>query len=129
MPPACLPRLTPACIVSLFPHPPGVSKRLSLKGVAGFAVCPAAERPLIAAYVPEAKGSPGFIALYDYSAISAGGDAPPPLCRKSFYRVRAWVGDGRWQVAEGWLASWRAGRQAGEQQGGVEVSRPPGRCI
>ena len=28
-----------------------------------------------------------FIALYDYSAISAAGDAPPPLCRKSFYRV------------------------------------------
>lgn len=37
--------------------------------------------------MPEAKGSPGFIALYDYTAISASGDAPAPLCRKSFYRV------------------------------------------
>ncbi|PRW44612.1 eukaryotic translation initiation factor eIF2A family [Chlorella sorokiniana] len=66
----------------------GVHKRLSLKGVAGFAVCPS-ERSLVAAYVPEAKGSPGFIALYDYSAISASGDAPAPLCRKSFYRANA----------------------------------------
>lgn len=43
--------------------------------------------PPTARQVPEAKGSPGFIALYDYSAISASGDAPAPLCRKSFYRV------------------------------------------
>ncbi|KAL4428252.1 hypothetical protein ABPG75_002341 [Micractinium tetrahymenae] len=67
----------------------GVSKRLSLKGVAGFAVCPALDRSVVAAYVPESKGSPGFIGLYDYAAISAGGDAPPPLCRKSFYRANA----------------------------------------
>lgn len=43
--------------------------------------------PVFLLQVPEAKGSPGFIALYDYSAISASGDAPAPLCRKSFYRV------------------------------------------
>ncbi|PSC70931.1 eukaryotic translation initiation factor eIF2A family [Micractinium conductrix] len=67
----------------------GVSKRMPLKGVAGVAVCPAAGTPLVAAYVPESKGSPGFIALYDYSAISTSGDAPAPLCRKSFYRANA----------------------------------------
>ncbi|KAI3428624.1 hypothetical protein D9Q98_007447 [Chlorella vulgaris] len=67
----------------------GVSKRLPLKGVGAFAVCPTPSRPLVAAYVPEAKGSPAFIALYDYSAISATGDAPPPICRKSFYRANA----------------------------------------
>jgi uncharacterized protein with WD repeat len=61
---------------------------MPLKGVAGFAVSPAEGRSLLAAYVPEAKGSPGFVALYDPAAISAGGDAPAPLCRKSFYRVR-----------------------------------------
>ena len=63
---------------------------MPLKGVAGVAVCPAAGTPLVAAYVPESKGSPGFIALYDYSAISTSGDAPAPLCRKSFYRVCGW---------------------------------------
>ena len=74
----------------------GVSKRLPLKGVAGCALCPApGARPLLAAYVPEAKGSPGFIALYDCGALVAGGDAPPPLCRKSFYRVGGW-GLGGW---------------------------------
>ncbi|GAB4814302.1 hypothetical protein N2152v2_001348 [Parachlorella kessleri] len=65
----------------------GVSRRMPLKGVAGVAPCPLPAKPLLAAYVPEAKGSPGFIALYDYSQITASGDAPPPLCRKSFYRA------------------------------------------
>lgn len=80
----------------LLPPRVGVHKRLSLKGVAGFSVCPAApDRTVLAAYVPETKGQPGFVALYDYSAISVSGDAPPPLSRKSFYRVcTGWVGCG-----------------------------------
>lgn len=81
----------------------GVSKRLPLKGVGAFAVCPTPSRPLVAAYVPEAKGSPAFIALYDYSAISATGDAPPPICRKSFYRVRLGM---EWEDWLGWLKKW-----------------------
>ena len=80
----------------------GVSKRLPLKGVAGCALCPApGARPLLAAYVPEAKGSPGFIALYDCSALVAGGDAPPPLCRKSFYRVGGLVVGCGWMQRQG----------------------------
>ena len=37
----------------------GVSRRMPLKGVAGVAPCPLPSKPLLAAYVPEAKGSPG----------------------------------------------------------------------
>jgi hypothetical protein len=84
----------------------GVSKRLPLKGVAGCALCPApGARPLLAAYVPEAKGSPGFIALYDCGALVAGGDAPPPLCRKSFYRVGGWLAG----LGGVWWGGWAAG--------------------
>eukprot|EP00887_Chlorella_sp_A99_P004853 scaffold4.g4853.t1 len=46
----------------------GVSRRMPLKGLAGFAACPAPGSTLLAAYVPESKGQPGFIALYDHSA-------------------------------------------------------------
>ena len=65
----------------------GVSQRVAVKGVAGFAACPAPASTLLAAYVPEAKGSPGFVALYDY-ATAASGEALTPICRKGFFRVR-----------------------------------------
>ena len=97
-------------------------KRLSLKGVAGFAVCPAPQRPLLAAYVPEAKGQPGFIALYDYTAIGASGDAPPPLCRKSFYRVRALLAG---RLGGGRARAWR---EAGAACAAAGVALAAGRC-
>lgn len=45
-----MPHSLPACLFLRCPCCTGVHKRLSLKGVAGFAVCPS-ERPLVAAYV------------------------------------------------------------------------------
>lgn len=69
----------------------GVARRLPLKGVAAIAVSPG-PTPVLSVYVAESKGSPGHVALYPCSAPGPAGDAPPPLCRKSFYRV----GQGWW---------------------------------
>ena len=66
----------------------GVVKRLSLKNVGGFALSQQQEGPnLLAAFVPEARGSPGFMAVWDLAAIGKG-DNPPHLARRSFFRVR-----------------------------------------
>jgi hypothetical protein len=43
---------------------------------------------LLAACVPEAKGSPGFVAIYDVAKLDKGGDPPTPVARRSFFRVR-----------------------------------------
>lgn len=64
----------------------GVVRKLSLKGVGGFAVSPTVEAPLLAAYVPEAKGAPGFAGIWRLEQLSKG-DSPPPLTRRSFFRV------------------------------------------
>ena len=79
---ACTPAVTmTACCCA------GAVRRLQLKGLGGFAVAPAGEATL-AAYVAEAKGSPGFVGVWNHSALPAGGDPPAPLARRSFFRVR-----------------------------------------
>ena len=57
-----------------------------LKGVGGAALSPMGA--VLAAYVPEARGVPGFVGLYDYRLLDKGGDPPLPISRKSFFRVR-----------------------------------------
>lgn len=64
----------------------GIIRRLVLKGVGGAALSPAGS--VLAAYVPEARGVPGFVGLYDHRALDKNGDPPPPISRKSFFRVR-----------------------------------------
>ena len=61
-------------------------RRLQLKGLGGFAVAPAGA-PRLAAYVAESKGSPGFVGIWDHAALPTGGDPPPPIARRSFFRV------------------------------------------
>jgi translation initiation factor 2A len=67
----------------------GPQYKLPVKGVAAFAVSPAAPAggpSLVVVYVPEAKGSPGHIALYPCTPV-AGGALPTPLSRRSFFRA------------------------------------------
>ena len=66
--------------------PAGPLKRLQLKGVGGFAVAPG-NVPRLAAFVAEAKGSPGFVGVWDTASLGASRD-PAPLARRSFFRVR-----------------------------------------
>lgn len=61
-------------------------RRLQLKGLGGFAISPGSA-PLIAAYVAEAKGSPGFVGIWDHAALPPGGEPPPPIARRSFFRA------------------------------------------
>ena len=64
----------------------GIVRRLVLKGVGGAALSPVGT--VLAAYVPEARGVPGFVGLYDHKLLDKAGDPPPPISRKSFFRVR-----------------------------------------
>lgn len=75
---------TPSTLLSPVDHA-GPVKKLPIKGVGAFALSPTT--PLIAVYVPEIKASPAFVGLYDYSGLTNSSDAPPPICRKSFFRV------------------------------------------
>ena len=67
----------------------GVVGKLAVKGVAGFAVSPNLDAPMLAAYVPELKGSPGFAGIWPLEALAGRGDTPAPVARRSFFRVRA----------------------------------------
>ena len=68
----------------------GPSLKFPVKGIGAFAIAPIAEcHPIAAIYVPEAKGSPGFIALYSLSRENAESGRPTPLCRRSFYRANS----------------------------------------
>lgn len=69
-------------------------KKLPLKGVGGCAVSPGAGAPVLAAFVPEAKGAPGYVGVWRMDQLGAGGDTPAPIARRTFFRVRA--GGGRW---------------------------------
>jgi hypothetical protein len=64
----------------------GVVRKLSLKGVGGFAVSPDQDAPLLAAYVPESKGVPGYVGIWRLDQLSRG-DSPPPVARRSFFRA------------------------------------------
>ncbi len=69
----------------------GPKIKFPVKGIAGFAVSPGTapgKDPLVAVYVPEAKGSPGHIALYLMSPGVAQGTATP-IARKSFFRANS----------------------------------------
>ena len=67
----------------------GVVGKLAVKGVAGFAVSPNLDAPMLAAYVPELKGSPGFAGIWPLEALAGKGETPAPVARRSFFRVRA----------------------------------------
>lgn len=65
----------------------GVQKKLRVKGVNTFAIS-SGQSPKVALYVPETKGAPGSVQIYDLSEF-AGKDenrAPQASARKSFYR-------------------------------------------
>lgn len=65
-----------------------MQKKLPLKGVGGFGISPTiATQARLAAWTPEARGSPGFVGVWDLQALGKG-DAPPPLSRRTFFRVR-----------------------------------------
>ena len=64
----------------------GVQKKLGLKNVGGFAVSQNPGSPQLAAYVPEGKGSPGYVGVWPLSQLSKT-ETPPPTARRSFFRV------------------------------------------
>ena len=41
----------------------------------------------LAAYVPEGKGSPGFVGVWPLAQLSKN-ETPPPTARRSFFRVK-----------------------------------------
>jgi hypothetical protein len=73
----------PRRLVPLLPPPPrAVSKKVPIKGVSSFAVAPATDKALLAAFVAEAKGQPAAACIVD----ATGADAVT-LSRRSFYRA------------------------------------------
>ncbi|TPX70670.1 hypothetical protein SpCBS45565_g01666 [Spizellomyces sp. 'palustris'] len=58
----------------------GVSTRLRVEGVADFSLSPG-KRVTVAAFVPEKKGQPAAVRLYDVTNLNT------PLTQKSFYRA------------------------------------------
>ena len=66
----------------------GVAKKLGLKGIGGFAVSPSPSDEVLAAFVPEGKGIPGFIGLWKLRELGKSPDSPAPYCRRSFFRAR-----------------------------------------
>ena len=67
----------------------GVQYKLPLKNVGGFGLSPAADtsKLKLAAWVPEGKGAPGFVGIWDVNSLGKSQDAPAPLARRSFFRV------------------------------------------
>lgn len=41
----------------------------------------------LAAWVPEGKGAPGFVGIWNVAALGKSQDAPAPVARRSFFRV------------------------------------------
>ena len=68
----------------------GVQHKLPLKNVGGFSLSPGtADTPLkLAGWVPEGKGAPGFVGIWDVASLDKSQDAPAPVARRSFFRVR-----------------------------------------
>ncbi len=67
----------------------GVQHKLPLKNVGGFGLSPTADRGdlKLAAWVPEGKGAPGFVGIWDVNSLAKSQDAPAPAARRSFFRV------------------------------------------
>ena len=75
--------MIPSC-----PCSSGVARKLSLKGIGGFAVSPSSTDEVLAAFVPEGKGIPGFIGLWKLQELGKSPNSPAPYCRRSFFRAR-----------------------------------------
>lgn len=58
-----------------------VARKIPIKGVTTFQPCPA-DKPLLAAFIAEAKGQPAVATVLDHS-----GEQPVTISRKSFYRA------------------------------------------
>ncbi|RKO84683.1 eukaryotic translation initiation factor eIF2A-domain-containing protein, partial [Blyttiomyces helicus] len=58
----------------------GIHSRLKLDGIADFSLSPG-KRPIVAVFVPEKKGQPAAVKLFDLTGLST------PLAQKSFYRA------------------------------------------
>lgn len=65
----------------------GVTKKLNLKGVAAFGISPEASKPMLAAFVPEGKGQPGYVGLWNIQELDKSANSIPPFSRRSFFRV------------------------------------------
>ena len=66
--------------------------KFPVKGLAAFAVSPAPDQgnaPIVAVYVPEAKGSPGHVALYKVTPGMGQKETPLPIARRSFFRANS----------------------------------------
>jgi hypothetical protein len=62
-----------------------VARKIPIKGVTTFQPCPA-DKPLLAAFIAEAKGQPAVATVLDHS-----GEQPVTISRKSFYRATGGV--------------------------------------
>ncbi|KAA6416608.1 MAG: eukaryotic translation initiation factor 2A-like [Trebouxia sp. A1-2] len=69
----------------------GKSYKLPLKNVGGFGLSPVADtsKLKLAAWVPEGKGAPGFVGIWDVNSLGKSQDAPAPLARRSFFRANS----------------------------------------
>lgn len=71
----------------------GPCVKFPVKGVSKFSLSPTArmenpESMLVITYVPEIKGTPGYLALHQMKQCQQGG-APVPIARKSFFRANS----------------------------------------
>ena len=65
----------------------GIIKKLRLPSVEAAALSPAdAQNTLVACYVPEVKGAPASVTLFETAQLTPKGDAPAPIARKSFFK-------------------------------------------
>ena len=65
--------------------------KFPVKGVSKFSLCPTAKMEgemLVMTYVPEIKGTPGYLALHRIVSCPQG-ETPTPLARKSFFRANS----------------------------------------
>ena len=90
-----------ACHTNCVLYVAGVQKKLGLKNVGGFAVSQNAGSPQLAAYVPEGKGSPGFVGVWPLAQLSKN-ETPPPTARRSFFRV---ISPALWSLRRACLGS------------------------
>lgn len=72
-------------------------RKVTIKGVTSVALCPATEGPAVsrlAAFIPEAKGSPASAGIYSWAG--EGPVEPQPIVKKSFFRTQ-----GEWEAGGG----------------------------
>ena len=64
-----------------------MAKKLNLKGVGAISLSPDASSPVLAAFVPEGKGQPGFVGLWKTLDLDKSPNSVPAFARRSFFRV------------------------------------------